>query len=126
MSIRQRHIDCPNRFRTAFVLPLILIIISLACSLPTIGKPTPTSIPPSQTPTATPLPTPTPQPLPASLVESDPPQSAEMPLEGPITLYFNQPMDRASVEAALSSQLAQELTFTWTDDSTVVIYLSQP
>jgi uncharacterized protein YfaS (alpha-2-macroglobulin family) len=125
MYIPNRQTDYQQRFRAARMLPLILIVISLACSLPAIGRPTPTSLPPSQTPTTPPSPTPTPQPLPAGLVESNPPQSAEMPLEGPITLYFNQPMDRASVEAALSSQLEQELTFTWTDDSTVVIYLSQ-
>lgn len=114
-----------NRYRAARALPFLLIVLSLACSLPAIGKPTPTQLA-TLTPTMPPIPTPTPQPLPPNLVESDPPQSVEVPLEGPITLYFNQPMDRGSVEAALTSQLQQEITFTWIDDTTVVLYLSAP
>jgi hypothetical protein len=48
-----------------------------------------------------------------------------MPVNGPITLFFNQPMDRGSVEAALTGQMQQQLTFTWVDDTTVVVYLSE-
>ncbi|MBN1147462.1 MAG: Ig-like domain-containing protein [Anaerolineales bacterium] len=115
-----------RRHHAAYALPFILIALSLACSLPGVGKPAATPELPPPTPTMPPTPTPTPQPLPPDLVESDPPQSAELPLEGPITLYFNQPMDRASVEQALSIQFEQGVTFTWIDDATVVLYLSAP
>ena len=107
-------------------LPLVLILASLACALPFGGQPTPTRRGLFSTPTLPPEPTPTPVPLPPDVVESDPPQSVELPLDGPITLYFNQPMDRASVEAALSSQMQQPLKFTWVDDSTVIVYLGAP
>ncbi len=102
-----------------------LIIASLACALPVTGNPTPVAPEVSSTPTIPPEPTTTPNPLPPNLIESNPPINAEMPLNGPITLYFNQPMDHASVEAALTSQMKQELTFNWLDDTSVVVYLSK-
>ena len=107
-------------------LPLVLILASLACALPFGGQPTPTRRGVFSTPTLPPEPTPTPAPLPPDLVESDPPQSVELPLDGPITLYFNQPMDRLSVEAALTSQMQQPLKFNWVDDATVIVYLGAP
>ena len=107
------------------LIPILLVMVSQACSLPTIGKPRPTATIPT-TPTTPPLPTPTPKPLPPALVESSPPQGAELPLEGPFTLYFNQPMDRASVEAEYKRELGEETTFQWVDDSTVVLYPGQP
>ena len=119
--------DYQRRFPRKVLLRSVLvflIISSLACSLPFMVSHTPTPPPSTSTPTKPPLPTPTPQPLPPGLVESDPPQSVEIPLQGPITLFFNQSMDRNSVEAALRSQLEQELTFTWSDNSTVTIFMS--
>ena len=107
-------------------LPLLLVALSLACSLPTIGKPTATPPAPTPTASATPRPTPTPQPLPPAVIENDPPVGSELPLAGPITLYFNQPMDRASVEAAFRQQLAMSGTFTWIDDLTLVFYPDAP
>jgi uncharacterized protein YfaS (alpha-2-macroglobulin family) len=59
-------------------------------------------------------------------VENDPPLGSELPLSGPITLYFNQPMDRASVEASFRQQLAMSGTFTWIDDLTLVFYPDAP
>ncbi len=120
-----------KKIRTATIKPfailmVTLILLSLACALPVIGKPTPNQPNATLTPTEPPLPTATPQPLPPALVESDPPPGGEMSMEGPITLYFNQAMDRSSVEDALSGQMDQEITFTWLDDRTVVLYLSAP
>ncbi len=69
-----------------------LLLLSLACSLPSISLPFGRS-----TPTPTPLP-----PLPPTLAESDPVPGEEFNPSGPLTLYFDQAMDRASVEAALS------------------------
>src|SRR5512143_3188576 len=92
-------------------IPLLLVVVSLACSLPGLimkgGQPTGT--PGAETtPTALPTqPLPTPYPMPPAIVESDPPSGAELPLDGLVTLYFNQPMRRETVEAALSLQPAQ-------------------
>src|SRR4030043_329806 len=100
-----------------------LLALSLACSLTPSVKPMPTSflIPtdlslPSSLP---PSPTVPPQPLPPTLVESKPPTGSEIPLAGPITLYFSQSMHHPSVESALSGQPTLSGRFTWTDDSTV-------
>jgi len=103
----------------------VILIVSVACGLPFGGDPTPRVPDVIPSPTLPPLPTATPKPLPPSLVESDPPIRAEMPVNGPITLFFNQPMDRDSVEATLTSQMEQQLTFSWIDDTTVIVYLSQ-
>lgn len=103
----------------------ILLAASLACSMPGIGRPTstPTSLV-SPTPTPPP-PTPTPAvALPAALAESVPPPGGELPLDSPITLYFNQAMDRASVEAALDSPTRASLT--WLDDSTLSFIPAEP
>ncbi len=45
----------------------------------------------------------------------------ELPLEGSIDLYFDQPMDRASVESALSLNPALTFSLQWVDDSTLRI-----
>lgn len=101
----------------------LLLVVSLACSFPSIARESaPTKTPTSKavaqiTPPPPPTPTPTPQPLPPALVENDPFTSSEMALDGSITLYFNQPMDRETVEASFAGL---EGTFTWIDDSTVI------
>ncbi len=114
-----------NFRRAAFAVIFLLVVSSLSCALPFTGTPSPVAPQISSTPTTPAEPTATPNPLPPELVESNPPMSAEMPLKGPITLYFNQPMDHASVEAALTSQMKQELTFNWVDDTTVIVYLDK-
>ena len=110
------------------ILPLLLVALSLACSLPGFGPrsqatpkpPAEANLEPTPAPTARPaLPTPTAQPLPPAIVESDPPVGAELPLSQPVRLFFNQPMERASVEAALSIQPALAGLFTWNDDATL-------
>ncbi len=112
------------RFSPGWIVS-ILLAASLACSMPGIGRPTSTptsSIPLTPTP---PPPTPTPAvALPAALAESVPPLGSELPLDSPITLYFNQAMDRASVEAALDSPLSGSLT--WLDDSTLSFAPAKP
>ena len=118
------HISHPSNHQSLPAMRFSLfaiVIVTLACSLPGLfARPTPTQ-PAEPTPTFTPPPpTPTPQPLPPTIVESSPPVGGEVPLHGPITLYFNQEMDRQSVESALS--LGPELTgeFTWRDNTTLV------
>jgi hypothetical protein len=66
-------------------------------------------------------PTATPQPLPPALVESLPPEGSQVTLQEKITLFFNQPMHRDSLEAALESQPAFEKALTWVDDSTLLL-----
>jgi uncharacterized protein YfaS (alpha-2-macroglobulin family) len=106
-------------------LVVSLIAVSLACSMPGIGRPT--STPTSSKPATATLPPPTPTPavpLPAALAESVPQAGAELPLNSPITLYFNQPMDRASVEGALDIPVSGSLT--WLDDATLSFTPAEP
>jgi len=55
--------------------------------------------------------------LPPALVETDPLPGAQIALKNPITFYFNQPMQHASVEAALTGEPAISGSFAWRDDS---------
>ena len=114
-------------------LPVLLALISLACSLPALvkgGQATPTlgvgqlSTPGDEAPTTSFLPTP--HPLPPAIVESIPSPEAELPLLSPVTIYFNQPMDHASVEAALNVQPSVPGSLSWNDEATLVFKPSRP
>jgi len=104
-----------------------LLLLTLACGLPSAIQ----SLAPADTPAPAPAPTitPTPQPLPPALVEADPPPGSRLSLDGALTLYFNQAMQRASVEEAFSAKLylpngqatTHPIDFTWLDDSTLVV-----
>ena len=113
------------------LLPALLIVISAACNLPSIFKPSPqeTSQPqpkesqqivPIGSPTPLPTPTATPQPLPPAIVETKPEAGSVIPLQGKLTFYFNQPMERASVEESLSGEPMLSGEFNWLDDATLV------
>jgi len=65
-------------------------------------------------------------PLPPALVETVPLAGSELPLRKAITFYFNQPMDRETVEAALSGTPALNGVFTWVDDTTLTYSPAQP
>src|SRR3990172_8721367 len=93
---------------------LLLASASLACSLPGFFTPSPTPAALIAPATATPPP----PPLPPALVESLPPPGSEIPLTGPITLYFNQAMNQASVEAAVNIGGASG-RFEWPNDATL-------
>ena len=105
-----------NRYKK-FAVPILLLIISLACSLPGLQRPTPTpSLP-------TPMlasPTATTAPLPPALVETRPLPGSEIAPDASITFVFNQPMDRTSVEGALAGTPALTGKITWEDDRTMV------
>src|SRR5215212_11753920 len=76
--------------------------------------------------TATPaIPTPTAfqQSLPPALVETDPPLGSMIGHQSPITFYFNQPVNKASAESALTGLPAG--TFTWNDDATLLFTPTQ-
>jgi uncharacterized protein YfaS (alpha-2-macroglobulin family) len=80
---------------------------------------------PTLTPTPMPLPvrpgyTPVPQDVPAPRVIQRSPQAGEeLPSSGRIELVFDQPMDRASVEAAFVLSPSLPGRFDWGDDRTV-------
>ncbi|MDH5506398.1 MAG: Ig-like domain-containing protein [Anaerolineae bacterium] len=96
----------------------ILIALALACGLPGSGGLTGT---PAGGATTESL-----QPRPPALVESAPMAGSEIPLAGPLTFYFNQPMDKASVEAALDRQPGWLGNMDWLDDSTLVFTPQSP
>ncbi|GAP15444.1 large extracellular alpha-helical protein [Longilinea arvoryzae] len=98
-----------------FGLAVILILISSACNLP-IVSPTPTTTPPTELP-ATPVAAA--KPLPAAVVETDPLPNSDLSVDGALTVYFNQPMQRASVEGALRTEPVMAGKFEWPDPSTM-------
>lgn len=106
------------------VFIVLITAISLACSITNIfTNPTESpSLPETATSTAippSPTPTHTPKPLPPSLLDSVPPPNAELPLDGPILLYFNQSMDKLSVEESISIEPPTKGAFVWVDDRTL-------
>lgn len=120
-----------RRFYKALTLFLALwLVISTACAMPAVPLYAPTSTPTLPPPTSTPLPptpssTPVPQ-TPPVLVETQPESNGELPAQGPITLIFNQPMERASVEGAVQGQPTLSGHFEWTDDTTVKFVPDKP
>ncbi|MBN1667070.1 MAG: Ig-like domain-containing protein, partial [Anaerolineales bacterium] len=110
-------------------LPLLLLLLALACAVPSFGPGEEDGQPAASAPegtaglafTATPLPVPTytPQPLPPTLLEAQPAPGSVLAQRAAMTLYFNQPMERNSVEAALSGQPPLAGNFNWLDDATV-------
>jgi len=56
------------------------------------------------------------QDLPPALVEVSPLPDSQIGLEQPILLYFNQPMDTASVEAAVHFEPSTSGRFSWEDE----------
>ncbi len=97
-----------KRFWTIPLLTILLVSLVLSCTLPLGLRPTPT-------PTTPPLP----DTQPILLVRS-PARGEETPLDRPIRLVFDQPMDRASVEAAFRIEPKVEGTFSWPDPVTLV------
>ncbi len=114
----------------------LLIVVSNSCSLPIPGpwQPTETANPtnlPQPTTIATARPTPTTQPakvesLPPSLVETNPLPLTEIGPKTSFTFYFNQPMERGSVQEALQADPAVAGSFQWMDDSTVKFIPDKP
>jgi alpha-2-macroglobulin len=117
----------PKTKRQWLAATALLIFAALACGLPSSIQ----SISPLDDEVAAPRPTitPTPQPLPPELIEVDPAPGSRLALDSALTLYFNQAMQRASVEAALSVKftladgqvMAHNVEFTWLDDSTLIV-----
>lgn len=53
------------------------------------------------------------EPLPPQVIQVTPTQGEEQPLDGPVRLVFDQPMDAESVEAAFSIEPAVQGAFEW-------------
>jgi uncharacterized protein YfaS (alpha-2-macroglobulin family) len=106
-----------------------LILVSLVWSGTGCTKITPTEAEATSTKQIT-LPTPTPtqvaQTQPPALVETDPLPGAQITLKNSIKFYFNQPMQRTSVEAALTGEPPLSGSFNWQDDSTVTFNPDKP
>ncbi len=132
-----------NKTRSAHAVLSILMVLSLllgACdnttpgpgtaveagatgTTPRAGQPASTQEPANTPlPTATLPPTVTPMPLPAPrLAFHSPGPGEEQPLDAPLELIFDQPMEQDSVEAALSISPTLETTLTWSDERTLVL-----
>ncbi len=111
--------------RKARLFPLLLVLfisMALACNfsapveLPGIIQATPAASP---TPTATPL------TLPPAIVETDPPVGSRIGRQQSIAIFFNQPMQRQSVETAFKVD-GKDGLYTWIDDSTLTFTPLQP
>ncbi len=64
--------------------------------------------------------------IPPQVVDTNPARGEELPLDGVVTFYFDQAMDRASVESAIKISPAIKGTVEWQNDSTAVFHPSQP
>jgi uncharacterized protein YfaS (alpha-2-macroglobulin family) len=96
---------------------ILVCLILASCSgfptLPGITAPTPT---PAGTEANTP--NALQRAFPPALIETDPPLNTVIGHQSPITFYFNQAMNKPSVESALGG--LPEGTFTWKDEATLV------
>jgi alpha-2-macroglobulin len=91
-------------------ISIVILLILSAC-----GKTGGTTV------SGTPLPDPASlPPMPPAIPETQPAAGSQIPLQSPITFYFNQPMDKNSVEAAWTIQPALAGTWTWAGDSAIV------
>src|SRR5262245_3709298 len=94
---------------------LVIALILTSCTGAPIISNTPTP--------AIPTPTSFQQSLPPALVETDPPLGSVIGHQSPITFYFNQAVNKPSVESAMTGLPTG--TFTWNDDSTLVFTPTQ-
>src|SRR6266496_531880 len=101
----------------------ILCCIFIAAIISSCGGGLPLPLLPTPTP-ALPTPTAYQQALPPRLVETDPPLNSMIGQTSPITFYFNQAMNKSSVEASFTG--LPEGTFIWNDEQTLVFKPTQP
>ena len=101
-----------RRFALSIIIIISTLVLACQCQLPSIFlRPTPT-------PTFTP--TPPPEPLPPQVVQVVPAQGEEQPLDAPVQLVFDQPMDAESVEEAFTIEPAVVGKFEWPSPRTML------
>lgn len=105
------------------VAPTLNLLLLIALLLTSCGGAPIVTVSNTSTP-AIPTPTTFAQSLPPGLVETDPPLGSVIGHQSPITFYFNQPVNKASAEAALMGLPAG--SFAWTDDATLKFTPTQP
>jgi uncharacterized protein YfaS (alpha-2-macroglobulin family) len=103
-----------------WVVLSVLVIASLACN---IFGPNPT-VTPAATPTSAASPTPLP-PIAPTVIDFTPVRGDELPIDGPITVYFDAPMDQTSVESAFAIEPKVAGNFEWSDPATVTFQPSE-
>ena len=108
------------RLRNAVIL-VILMFTGSACSFPNLFAATPT---PEAQPTTV-IENKTPDMLSPSLVEITPLPGSELSLNNSFRLYFDQPMDRASVEGAIKIVPNLSGRFNWLNDQQVEFFPEQ-
>src|SRR5215216_5840252 len=108
-----------QRYFRSILCSIFIIALLSSCA----GLPIPIPVLSTSTPV---IPTPTAyqQALPPRLIETDPPMDTVIGQESPITFYFNQAMNKPSVESALRG--LPEGTYTWNDEATLFFDPSQP
>jgi alpha-2-macroglobulin len=102
--------------RCLLIFLCMVLTTGLACNLPFIG--------PDIEETPTPAPTPRPvlgvvEPSPPTIIETWPLPQGILPVQGRLSLTFDQAMERGSVEGALRLQPVYAGRFEWVDDFTV-------
>lgn len=109
---------------------LTVLMLAAACQItptpaPATGTPAEHSVAvPGDTTAPTAVPTPE-TPFPPLVLRAIPENGAEVALDAPIELTFDQPMNTASVEKAFSIAPALDGTLNWVDDTTVRFMPSQ-
>lgn len=123
--------SCLRPKSPVFVLASVILLISMACSLPAWlpGRTQPAST--SVLPTQPPAPVQSDKPrfqedLPPAIVETDPFIGSEIAPTSSLTFYFNQPVERLSVEGAFRGSPPLAGRFEWLDDATVRFIPDQP
>src|SRR5262245_23433015 len=113
-----------RRFLLTLNLILILSLIITSCAgaptLPSLSTSEPTTTPISAITAAI---TAIQQTWTPALIETDPPVNTVIGHTTPITFYFNQSMNKQSVESAFSG--LPQGAFTWSDESTLVFTPAQ-
>jgi uncharacterized protein YfaS (alpha-2-macroglobulin family) len=110
-----------HRHSKTWIAFTLVVIASLACNW---FAPAPTA-----TPVFTPTPAASPTPLPPiapNVIDHLPVRGDELPTDGAITVYFDSPMNRSTVEAAFSISPQVKGAFEWPDDSTLVFKPGAP
>ena len=102
--------------RTLRLVLLVLLLALMACNLPLIGPVGEQATPPTPTPDVSKLP-----PTAPKVVAQRPYPGEELPLDGSVDVYFDQPMNHQSVEGALRFEPALDVSLTWVDDATLRI-----